>query len=132
MEEINTKIPDFNKQEWLNEELAIKGIYLRWKTIKAIITWNGTYTVACWFAPKVILASCQDSTECSDGSSDFTLSFSIRKYNNLGAFNTSESTNLVNLSSMVVVPAKRLYNWFTITVSSFSGWTKNIYFTCYS
>lgn len=133
MQEVNPKIPSFTPTPWLNDELSVKGIYLRYKVISKAITANWDYSVECWFAPKIIFASCVDWNDTSDWSSDFSLSFSIRKYNNWGVFNASESsTKIVHLSSMEVATSTRLYNWFTITVSSFTGWSKNIYFTCLS
>lgn len=132
MQEVTPTIPDFKKQEWLNEELAVKGIYLRSKVVKKEVTTTWNITINCWFPPKIIMASCQSSDDCSDWWSDFSLSFSIRKYNNAWLFSSSESVNLINIWSMVANVEKRLNNWFIINVSSFSGWTKNIYFTCLS
>lgn len=132
MQELNTKIPEFEKQIWLNEELAIKGIYLRSKIIKKEVTGTGDFTIECGFPPKIVMASCQSSDDCSDWCSDFSLSFSIRKYNNAWLFSSSESVNLINMNSIVANVDRRIPNGFIINVSSFSGWNKNIYFTCLS
>lgn len=128
---IEQREPQFDKLNWLNQELIVQGIYLKPKVISKSITANGVYTIECGFPPKIVMASCQDSTECSDGSTDFSFTFSIRKYTDT-VFTTSEHSNLVNISSMVANVTKRLTNWFTITVTSFTWSAKNIYFTCYS
>lgn len=132
MQEVKTNIPSFNPLPWLNEELTVKGIYLLSKLVKVEVDWNGDFFVACGFSPKLVQAHCQEASQASTGSSDFTLSFSIRSYNNAGVFATQETSNLVYLSTMTAVVSERAYNGFYITVSWFSWANKNIYFTCYS
>lgn len=131
MQEVNPNIPPFNKQLWLNEELQVKWIYWLFKVIKKTVSGTGDADVICWFSPKLIMVSVQNSTENSDWWSDFEKTFSIRKFNNAWVYWTSESTNLINLSWIVATIQKRLYNGFTINVSSISG-SQNIYFTCFS
>lgn len=132
MQEVNTNIKKFTPVPWLNAELEVKGIYLIGKLMELEVDGDGDFFVQCGFPPKIVQANCQEASQASTGSSDFTLSFSIRSYNNAGVFATQETSNLVYLSTMTAVVSKRAYNGFYITVSWFSWANKNIYFTCYS
>lgn len=129
---INPNPTQFDSIPWINTELEAKGIYLKSKIVSQSITWTGDYTIKCWFPPKIIEANVQSSADKSDGKTDFTSTFSIRSYNNAWVFATSESTNLINMTSLVGNATKRYYNWFNLNISNYSGGAKTIYFICYS
>jgi len=131
-EYINPNTPQFEQLPWLNTELEIKGIYSRFKIVSQAITWTGDYTIKCWFAPKLVQAVVQSTADKSDWTTDFTSTFSIRSYNNAWVFATSESSNLISMTSLVGNITRRYYNWFNLNISTYSGASKTIYFTCYS
>lgn len=117
--------------EGLNKELEVKGIYGRYKIVSQTVTTTGDLTIKCWFAPRLVQAVVRASEEKSDGSTDFTTTFSIRSYNNWGIFGTTDSSNLISLSVMTANADKRYFNGFNLNTSSISG-SRTVYFICMS
>lgn len=132
MQEFTQKEPSFKKSPWLEEPLEIKWIYLKSKVIKQVVSAIWDTTIACGFPPKIVLASCRDSLEACNGSTDMTTSFTIRTYDDSWSVWTADYTNLVKLSTITWDIWELLHNWFVFSVSSFSGGSKNVYFTCFS